>query len=213
MEWLTGLLAHLDKIFTFGVFLTIGLVAAGISLFSLFLGELGDAFGIDHDFDHPDHDLHVDHGADHPDSGGDHTDMAGLRAPGFFSFRIIMSFVAGFGLVGAICSYLKMGVFASSGIGILAGFLMAVLMYAFVNFLAKQQASANISANDLVGKEVMVIVKIPKNEAGQIQATTHTGTITYLAQSEDGSEILEGNTVKVTKAMGQTVIVTRLGQN
>lgn len=212
MEWFTGLLAHLDKILTFGVFLTIGLVAAGISLFSLFLGELGDAFGADHDFDHPDHEV-AGHDADHPDTASGHTDMAGLRAPGFFSFRIMMSFVAGFGLVGAICTYLKMGVFASSGIGILAGLAMAGVMYAFVSFLAKQQASVNITADELVGKEVMVIVKIPKNEAGQIQATTHAGTITYLAQSEDGSEILEGNTVKVIKTMGQTVIVARLAQN
>jgi membrane protein implicated in regulation of membrane protease activity len=203
---LSGIFQHLDKVLTFWTFLAIGIAASLFVIVTLVMGEVGEMFGGDHDFDHGGHEGTPDH-----DLGVGHTsDMAGLKAPHLFSFRIIITFVSGFGLVGAIASWAGSSILASCTYGVIAGLVMAGLMYVFVSYLASQQASINISDSDMLNKEAQVVVKIPPDAVGQVQFNTTTGTMTKLAMSIDHTEIPEGAVVKIEKITGQTAFVSRV---
>jgi membrane protein implicated in regulation of membrane protease activity len=200
-----GFFHNFDKALTFWTFLAIGTAACAFVIFSLIMGEISDVFGgADHDIGHAEHD------AGHADIGGGHPgDMAGLSTPHLFSFRIIVSFFAGFGLVGAICTWEGQPVLTSCAFGVLVGCIMAGMMYAFVYFLASQQASVNVSDNDLLNQEAQVMVRIPADGLGQVRLNTTSGTLTKVAMSMDNKEIPEGALVKIVRIAGQTAYVSR----
>jgi membrane protein implicated in regulation of membrane protease activity len=207
-----GFFPHLDRLLVFWTFLAIGVAASLFVIITLMLGELGDLFGADHDFDHGSdlsHDVAHDHDF-HAELGAGAESMAGLTAPHLFSFRIIITFVAGFGLIGAVSTWAGASVIMSSVYGLIAGMIMAGLMYAFVHYLATQQASVNVSDSDLIGKEAQVVVKIPADSVGQVQFNTTSGTMTKIAMSTDHTEIPEGSVVKIERITGQTAFVKKL---
>lgn len=211
-----GWLEYLDRQLVFWTFMAIGLTSGGFLLVTMLLGEVselfGDLFGGDHDFSGHDTGGDADHGDLHDsDHGGDHGvhggDIAGIATPSFFSFKFVLAFASGFGTTGAITTFQGYNVLASSGFGILAGFVMAVITYGFVMFLASQQASLNISSTDFIGKDGIVTVDIPENGLGQIIVEVGGTSLSKLAQSVDGKIIRERSAVVVTGNVGQMVLV------
>jgi len=207
-----GWLEYLDRQLVFWTFMAIGLTSGGFLLVTMLLGEIsevfGDLFGGDHDFDGHDLSGDADHGDIH-DAGHDvHVgDIAGLATPSAFSFKFILAFASGFGTTGAITTFSGYNVLASSGFGVLAGFVMAGLTYGFVMFLASQQASLNISSNDFIGRNGTVIVDIPENGLGQILLEIGGSSLSKLAQAADGKKIPERSNVEVISTIGQVVLV------
>lgn len=207
-----GWLEYLDRQLVFWTFLAIGLTSGGFLLITMLLGEIselfGDLFGGDHDFSTHDASSDTDQGSLHDISHDVHVgDMSGIATPSAFSFKFILAFASGFGTVGAITTFEGYNVLASSGFGVLAGFIMAGLTYAFVVFLSSQQASVNVSSNDFVGREAVVIVDIPEKGLGQVILEIGGFSLSKLAQSAENKTIPERSMVIVTGTVGQVVLV------
>src|SRR5262245_58913909 len=87
----------------------------------LFVGEI---FGADHDVGG--HDGAIEHG----DHGG----------PSVLSARVMASFLTAFGVSGVVARYYHLSHPASSGVGVVAGFVMSSIVYQFARLLYSQQA-------------------------------------------------------------------------
>lgn len=182
----------------FWVFVSIG-VGCGIFLIvSMVVGEVTDAVG---------HWFGGD-GADHDVGGG--ADGMEMATPSFFSFKILLSFLTGFGVAGAIATSADQSVPLSIGWGVGAGFVMAALTYLFVNFLASQQASINVTDTSFIGKEGRIIVEIPEGGIGQVQVNTHAGSLSKLAKAVDGQFVAENSLVTIERLADQVALVKRL---
>ncbi len=103
-------------------------------LVMLFVGEL---FGGDHD-------VHVETDVGHGDADG--------GGPSIFSARVIASFLTAFGVGGVIARYYNLSHPLSSGIGFVAGIVLASIVYQFARLLYSQQASSEVRMSSLVGQ-------------------------------------------------------------
>jgi len=172
------------------------LIYAGIGafglLFLLVMLFVGEVFGGDHDFE-GEHDGIGDHG----DSGG----------PSMFSARVMASFLTAFGFGGVVGRYYDLSHPAASGVGIVAGIVLAGIVYQFARILYSQQASSEIRMTGLVGRTAEVTVAIPRDGVGQV-ALTYSGERTeHIARSGDGQAIARGAEVVITGLRGESVIV------
>ena len=170
------------------VYAAVGAFGVLVLLVMLFLGDL---FGGDHD---------ADHGFDHDgDAGG----------PGFLSARVIASFMTAFGVGGVVARYYELSHPVSSGVGIVAGFAMASLVYQFARFLYGQQSSSELRVATLVGTHGEVTISIPENGVGEIIVTVGGERSAHIARSKDGKAIGVGSEVVVAGLLGQSVVVMR----
>jgi len=160
-------------------------------LFLLVMLFVGDLFGGDHD---------IAHGFDHDGDGG---------GPGFLSARVIASFMTAFGVGGVVARYYELSHPVSSGVGVVAGFLMSGLVYQFAKFLYSQQSSSELRVATLVGIHGEVTVGIPDNGVGEITVTVAGERSAHIARSKDGKAIAPGSEVVVAGLLGQSVVVTR----
>ncbi len=179
-EWLSNVSA-------FVVFLSIAGVGFLFLLISLIFGELFEFF---------DHDADFDHGMEH---GG----------PSFFSTRVLSVFITAFGGVGAIgVRYgLSTGMASLAGFG--SGLALGSLIYAFARFLYGQQASSDMSVQDLVGHTGRIVVTVPAGGVGQIRLQIGEMLVDKIARSHDGQPIPENAVARVDEVLGETVVVRR----
>jgi len=167
-------------------------VAAVGFLFLLVMLFVGDVGG-DHDFGG--HDVSVDHGdADH---GG----------PGLFSARIMAAFLTAFGVGGVVARYNGLSHPAASGVGVLAGVVMAGVVYQFAKMLYGQQASSEVRMTTLVGRSAEVSVAIPAGGVGQVVLIASGERTEHLARAADGLPLARGTEVVVTGLRGDLLIV------
>lgn len=169
----------------FIVFLAIAAVGFLFLIISLFFGEIFEHFdgSLDHDMDH----------------GG----------PGFFSTRIISVFITAFGGFGAIATDQGASALAASGIGAVAGFLLAAPVYFLAKFLYGQQASSEHRSQDLVGKVGRVVVSIPAGGVGQVRCTLGEELVDKIARGREPDAIPENTSVIVEEVVGETIVVRR----
>ena len=118
------------------IYAAIGLFGLAFLLVMLFVGEV---FGGDHD-------IHVG------DIGGDHGDVSHEGGPSIFSARIMASFLTAFGAGGVLGRYLDLSHPAASGVGVVAGIVLASAVYQFAHLLYSQQASSEVRMSGLVGQ-------------------------------------------------------------
>ena len=176
--------------------LYVAIAAIGL-LFLLAMLFVGEIFGGDHD-------AHFEvHGHDVGDHG---------HGPSIFSARIMAAFLTAFGAGGAIARYFGLSHLSSSGVGIVAGVLLAGIVYQFAKLLYSQQASSEIRMNNLVGCTAEVTVGIPEGGVGQISITIAGERSTHIARSSEGKPIGTGSEVVVTGLRGDSVIVERAGR-
>lgn len=173
------------------IYAVIGLVG-----FILLLGMLlvGEVFGADHEVTA--HDITVEHGD--VDAGG----------PSVFSVRIMSSFLTAFGVGGVVARYYGLSHPASSGAGIVAGIVMAGLVYQFARILYSQQASSELKITTLVGKTAEVSVGIPAGGVGQIALTAGGERSEHIARAAGGAALPRGTEVVITALRGDSVIVS-----
>jgi membrane protein implicated in regulation of membrane protease activity len=170
------------------IYATIAFVGFVFLLVMLFVGEV---FGGDHDAGA--HDVgHID---------GD------LGGPSVFSSRIMAAFITAFGVGGVVARYYELSHPAASGVGILAGAVMAGLVYQFAKILYSQQASSELQMTRLVGQLAEVSVAIPSNGVGQISVSVAGERTEHVARSKDGRAVSRGTEVVVTALRGDSVVV------
>ncbi|HSL24436.1 MAG TPA: hypothetical protein VK886_23070 [Vicinamibacterales bacterium] len=166
---------------TFGFLLLIAMLVAG------------DMFGGDHDV-----------GADH--GGFEHGDVGG---PSVFSVRIMAAFLTAFGVGGVVARYYGLSHPAASGVGVVAGVIMAALVFEFARILYSQQASSEVRMAGLVGMSAEVTVAIAEGGVGQIMITAGGERSEHIARSADGRSVPRGAEVVITALRGDSVIVAR----
>lgn len=164
------------------VFLAIAALGFVFLIITLIFGEIFEFF---------DHDIDMDHG------------------PGFLSTRVIAVFITAFGAFGAIAMSNGYSTGVATAVGVGSGVVFAGLITMFGRFLYGQQASSDVTANDLVGRPARVTVAIPANGVGQIRCRVGEELIDKIAQSRDGITIPENTAVEIAEVLGETVIVKR----
>ena len=173
------------------IYAAIGAVGFIFLLVMLFMGDVGG----DHDFGGHDVGGHdVAHGeADH--------------GPGIFSARIMAAFLTAFGVGGVVGRYYGLPHPAASGIGVLAGVVMAGLVYQFAKVLHSQQASSEVRVSSLIGKVAEVSVAIPASGVGQVVLVASGERSEHIARGANGVAVPRGTEVVVTGLRGDSLIV------
>jgi membrane protein implicated in regulation of membrane protease activity len=173
------------------IYAAIGAVGFLFLLAMLFMGD----FGGDHDIGG--HDL-GGHDVAHGDA--DH-------GPGLFSARIMAAFLTAFGVGGVVGRYYGLPHPAASGIGVLAGVVMAGLVYQFAKVLHSQQASSEVRVSSLIGKLAEVSVSIPASGVGQVVVIASGERTEHIARGANGVAVPRGTEVVVTGLRGDSLIV------
>jgi membrane protein implicated in regulation of membrane protease activity len=150
----------------------------------------GDIFG-DHDVDHGG----FEHGG--ADAGG----------PSILSVRVMAAFLTAFGVGGVVARYYSLSHPAASGVGVVAGVVMASIVYQFAKILYSQQASSEVRMQGLIGATAEVSVAIPEGGVGQISLNSGGERTDHIARSSDGRALSRGTTVVVTSLGAQAVVV------
>jgi len=172
-----------SNVSAFVVFLSIAGIGFLFLLISLIFGEIFDFFHFDHDFDH----------------GG----------PSFFSTRVLSVFITAFGGVGAIGVRYGLSTGMASLAGFASGMALGWLIYLFARFLYGQQASSDMSVQDLVNHTGRVVIAIPAGGVGQIRLQIGETLVDKIARSHDGQPIPENAVARVEEVLGETVVVRR----
>jgi membrane protein implicated in regulation of membrane protease activity len=162
-------------------------------LFLLIMLFVGEIFGGDHD-------VHAEVGHGDVDGGG----------PSIVSTRVIASFLTAFGVGGVIARYYNLSHPISSGIGFVAGIVLASVVYQFARLLYSQQASSEVRMSSLVGQTAEVTIGIPEGGGvGQVTLTLGGERSTHIARTADGHAIAPGAEVAITALHGDSLLVER----
>lgn len=165
-------------------------------LFLLLMLFVGEVFGGDHDF--------------HADIPGDaHLEAATEGGPSIFSARVMASFLTAFGAGGVVARHYGYSHPVASAIGVVAGIVLASVVYQFAHILYSQQASSEVRVASLVGQPAEVVVGIPQDGVGQVALIVHGERNTQIARSRDGRPIPLGTMVAITGLVGEGVTVER----
>ena len=129
--------------------------------------------------------------------------------PSIFSARIMASFLTAFGAGGVVARYYGLPHPAASGCGLVAGVVLAGVVYQFAKVLYSQQASSEVHMAGLLGKPGEVTIGIPQGGVGQITVTIGGERTTQIARSKDGAPIPPGAAVIITALGGESVVVEK----
>jgi membrane protein implicated in regulation of membrane protease activity len=184
-------------------FLGIALVGALFLLASFVIGEIGDFFDdvgdtVGDAIGIGDTDVGTDTGGDMGDEG-----------PSPLSLRTVMAFLTAYGASGLITSAYGWSTLASSLFAIIPGAVMGLVAYQVMRQLYAQQATSVVEVGGLLGSGGVVDVAIPQAGLGRVTVSTHTGSSTFLARSQDGAAIAHGERVVVRGTMGNELVVAR----
>lgn len=169
------------------LFATIGILGFTILLISLFF-----AHDHDHDFSGTDHDALGD----------------GDGGPSIISVKMLAMAMVGFGVTGfGVIAGTDWTMLVASLLGMGGAFVMALIGYAVIKSIWKQQASSTITRSDIIGAVGHLIDAIPPNGVGQVACSVRGREDTYMARTKDGHAIPLGHTVKIIDKVGQHVIV------
>jgi membrane protein implicated in regulation of membrane protease activity len=178
------------------LFLIYGLIAVIPGLLLLLIGIFGADADVDADIDI---DADLDINAEAGDLGG----------PGAISVKLILFFLVGFGASGYLSVYFKWPVHHVL-CGLIGGGVAWFLGYQLLKLLYEQQSSSQVRLTSFVGKQGRVVVPIPKDGTGEIEASNKdTGQSTYFnAKAADSKKEYEkGTFVTIKSVTGKTAIV------
>jgi hypothetical protein len=176
--------------------LTFFWICAGVGIILVLLSLFG--LGGDHDFDHD-----FDHSFD-SNSGADSADDS---VPSLLSYRVIISFMTAFGVGGVLA--MKLGgwsPFWSAVTGVLAGVVVAIIVWGILKVAFSQQASSTISIQDCVGLQATVTIQILPGQAGEVSVVLKGQSRCFMATA-DNIVCPEGATVKINEVIAGTLKV------
>jgi membrane protein implicated in regulation of membrane protease activity len=170
-------------------------VAIALAAFIVVAGAF--LFGHDHDFGGVDHDFSHDVG---PDTHG---------IVGIFSTKVIFTFIMGFGAAGAIASYYGTGYPVASLVGVVAGIVLATIMYGIILLFTEQQSNSLIGGDSLLGCAGTVTVPIDKDSIGEIGVSVAGEYRTYAARTQGAVTLPKGHSVRIVNAAGSVLTVDK----
>jgi membrane protein implicated in regulation of membrane protease activity len=173
------------------IYAAIGAVGFLLLIVMLVMGEFGDG----------DHEVSAHEGV------LEHADSLDPGGPSIFSVRIMAAFLTAFGVGGVVGRYYGFSHPASSGVGVVAGIVMAGMVYQFAKMLFMQQASSEVRVSTLVGRRAEVSVAIPEGGVGQIALVASGERMEHIARSAGGHPVPRGAEVVVTGLRGDSLIV------
>jgi membrane protein implicated in regulation of membrane protease activity len=161
-----------------------------IALFGTAMLCVSFLFGGDHDHDH-------DHDAAHE----------GEDTMSIFSFKILWMFTVGFGAGGFFAERGGFAVLGASFFGIFAGVVMGGLGFFLMNYLYTHQGNSVIKTSSAVGQFAVVDTAIEPGKIGEVHCTVE-GRMAYFQARSDSKKLIPASTrVKVTKTMGNMLVV------
>ena len=178
-SWARGLAAEV-------VFLSIALVGATYSVFSLFFGGIGD-----------------------DGDGGNGDDGDGDAHAAHLSLRSIAWFATGFGSVGFLVHRFTEKVLVSSLAGVMSGVGAAGFGVWLIGRFKKQQVSSVVRADDFLNLYGEVRTSIPAQGTGEVSVSVKGRLVVKMARSEDASPLPSGSLVQVTRVVGDYLIVKK----
>jgi membrane protein implicated in regulation of membrane protease activity len=116
----------------------------------------------------------------------------------FFSLRFWTFFLGGFGLTGALLTFLT-GLhpgfipWVSVGVGLVCGVVVASLM----RVLMRSETNSGASINDLLGAQGEVLVTVRHDTPGRIRCSIKGELIDFLAVAQDEAELTPGESVVI----------------
>jgi membrane protein implicated in regulation of membrane protease activity len=123
---------------------------------------------------------------------------------------IALGFVAMFGIGGLFgTTVLDLRSGPASLVGVAAGVVGALTVYAIFGLLAHGQSQEAFSLSDMIGVSGRVVVGIPKGRYGEVVVSF--GGSTHKRSATADQDISSGQTVKVTAVAGSVLVVTPEG--
>jgi membrane-bound ClpP family serine protease len=175
-------------------------VSIAIAAFLLVAGSF--LFGHDHDVGH---DISHDHDAAHADLASDNEPTISI-----FSTKVIFTLIMGFGAAGAVARYYGANLALSSGIGLVFGVFLALVMYGILHVIYSQQASSVMSVSSLIGCGGSVTVSIDKDAVGEVSILAQGQYNVQPAISVNGEPIAKMSNVKVVNISGGKLVVEKV---
>ncbi|HAL57610.1 MAG TPA: hypothetical protein DCP63_14365 [Bacteroidetes bacterium] len=176
-------------------------IAIAIGSFVLVAGSF--LFGHDHDSG----DESVDHGPEGHDLSHDLEPTIG-----FFSIKVLGTLTMGFGAAGAIARQYGADYLIASLWGVAAGGALSFMLFLVLKIIYRQQASSLVQTSSVIGQQAVVTVPIDAHRAGEVDLSTGSQRMTYLARAAKGEAIDKGSIVKVVGAAGSELIVEEVRQ-
>ena len=171
-------------------------IFAAIALGAFIIVAGAFLFGHDHDLGGDfDHDFSHDMG---PDIHG---------IVGIFSTKVIFTFIMGFGAAGAIAQSYGTGYPLASLVGIVAGIVLATLMYGIILLFTEQQSNSVIGVDSLLGCTGTVTVPIDKDAIGEIGVSVSGEYRTYAARTQGSMALPKGHSVRIVNVGGPVLTV------
>jgi membrane protein implicated in regulation of membrane protease activity len=183
--------------------------------------DLGHDHEVGHDVDHDaghdvDHDAddHVDHGSDHAHG---HAGAGSALAHSFgdlwrpvLSIRFATFFAFTFGLAGTLLTLLGVPTVLGAVFAVLPGLVLGWIAARFFRALTRDEVTADVGLQSLVGEEARVVLTVRPGSIGRILVDTPTGRLELSATTHDEDEIVRGEHVLIASVGGEAVDVTRL---
>lgn len=148
-----------------------------------------------------------DHDGEVHDGDNDHDGDGSIS---IFSFKVIGSFLVGFGASATLAVYqLNVNNFKASLVGIGFGVLMAFVSWWLLTLINKQQGNSLIISQSLIGTKGSVTISIDPVNPGEV-AFNHNGTfMTRTAKSKNSAVINKGEIIEIVDVIGSDVIVEK----
>lgn len=139
-----------------------------------------------------------DHGFDHADHDGSH----------YLSTKVVCTFLASFGAIGALSRVVGHGAIASTTWAVLGGIAFGFLMSMLLAYIGKQQSTSHITSAQLINQVGYTETSMTlTNPLGEVSVVCGPATQRHLARSDGGKEILSGTKIQVVGISGNEVIV------
>ena len=172
------------------------LIFAAIALGAFIVVAGAFLFGHDHD---------LGGGFDHDFSHDTGPDIHGIV--GIFSTKVVFTVIMGFGAAGAIAQSYETGYPIASVVGIVAGIILATLMYGIILLFTEQQSNSVIGVDSLLGCAGTVTVPIDKDAIGEIGVSVGGEYRTYAARLQGSSTLPKGHAVRIVNVGGPVLTV------
>ena len=143
------------------------------------------------------------------DGGLGHDGVPGIT---FLSPTGLASFVTAFGAFGLIFTRISVtsSVWISAPLSVMGGLVVAlVILWGFNSMFKKTESSSESRVATLVGQTAAVMTPIPEDGVGEISYTQGGSRYTAAARAETGGFIGGGQTVKITRVVGNQFFVQK----
>ncbi len=128
----------------------------------------------------------------------------------FLSTQTILAFLMGFGATGWILTgYGGLGAVPATAWSLGGGFSLMLPIGLLHKSMSRQQGSTNVSEEDAVNRDIVVVLDVPADGLGQGRLQEMGSTRTVTIRTEESVPLRAGEVVKITKSIGGVYYVEK----